>query len=156
MTESQVNDTRSRWGRVKFGERRVSAMAAALPIGAVLAVIVGFIAVASGTAGPHPLLGGTVFALVTVWPLAGLAWALMVDRSTLQGATDRPEESVENAWYENAASSAFTDTITIVGLSLAVLAIGGIALDARIALAGVIGVAALSFAVRFLIKRARG
>ena len=45
-------DTRSRWGRVRFGARRLPALAVAAPIGLLLALGIAGIAVAAGGAGP--------------------------------------------------------------------------------------------------------
>ncbi len=85
-----------------------------------------------------------------------LAWVFLVDRSTLRGALDRPEESVEGAWYNRAAQGAFSDILLIVGLCTAFLAITGIRIDVLIALIGVLLVAMGSFGIRYLIARRRG
>lgn len=148
-------DARSRWGSVKFG-RRGSAFWFAFPIGVVLAIGIGALTIATGVAGPWPLLGGAAFAFVTAWPCFGLVWAFVVDRETLRGAIDKPEQSVESAWYSAAASSAFTDVLLIVGLGTAAVAFTGVELPTALILTIVIVVAMGAFAVRYLVQRRRG
>ncbi|MET7640837.1 hypothetical protein [Streptomyces sp. NPDC005438] len=147
---------RTRWGRVNFGGGGLPALWVAAPCGALLATGFAALAVATGVVGERPLVGGVVFALVSVWALIGLVWVLVVDRSTLRGATERPEESVESAWFDTAARGSFTDSVTFVGLALAALAVTGVELSAVVALAGVLVFAALTFAVRFLLVRRQG
>ncbi|MFT4279793.1 hypothetical protein [Microbacterium sp.] len=147
---------RSRWGRVKFGSRRLSALVVAAPIGLVLAVGIGAVAALTGAAGPRPLLGGIAMAAVTVWPCLGLVWALIVDRQTLRGATPNPEQSVESAWYDRAASGAFSDTLLITGLGTAGLAITGLDVPVLIPLIAVLLISMGSFGIRYLVLQRRG
>ena len=147
-------DTRSRWGRVRFGGRRLSALWAAVPLGLTLAAVIA--AIATGGAGPRPVVGGVAVAFVCVWPFIGLTWALIVDRDTLRGATENPEQSVESAWYERAAGGAFSDTLLITGLGTAAIAFASIELSTVLALAAVILVAMGSFGVRYVAQRRRG
>ena len=97
-----------------------------------------------------------MFAFVTVWPCFGLVWALVVDRDSLHGAVDRPEESVESRWYDAAASKAFTDVILVVGLATAVIAFAGLEPPVLVVLPAVIVVAAGAFGIRYLLARTRG
>lgn len=46
-----------------------------------------------------------------------------MDRSSIAGAASRPEESVESAWYDRAASGAFHDLIVMLGVGAAVFSI---------------------------------
>lgn len=149
-------EDRTRWGRVKFGSGRLSALAVAAPIGLALAVGLGAVAAVTGAAGPRPLLGGIAMAPVTVWPFLGLVWALIVDRQTLRGATPNPEQSVESAWYERAASGAFSDTLLITGLGTAALAVTGLDVPVLIPLIAVLLVSMGSFGIRYLVLQRRG
>ena len=147
-----ATDERPQWGRSRFGGRR-SALLVAVPIGIVLAAATGALAAWAGVAGPDPLLGAVAFALVTVWPLTGAVWIAVVDRSTLRGAVDRPEESVESTWVDAAAQRAFTDTLTVAGLGTAALFVSGAQLPGSAVALAVVVVMMASFGVRYLIAR---
>ncbi|WP_020097594.1 hypothetical protein [Microbacterium sp. 11MF] len=149
------NIDRTRWGRLRGGGG-TPAMAIAIPAGLVLAVLVGIIAAAMWDAPTPPVVVGIGFTVVTLPALVGLVWVFLVDRNTLRGAIDRPEESVEGAWYDKAAQGAFSDILLVVGLGTAFLAITGIRIDVLIALIGVLLVAMGSFTVRYLVARRRG
>ncbi|WP_065572032.1 hypothetical protein [Microbacterium oleivorans] len=155
MEHATQEQGRTRWGRLRGGSR-TPAMAIAIPAGLVLAVVVGVIAAAMWDAPTPPFVVGIGFTVVTLPALVGLVWAFLVDRNTLRGAIDRPEESVEGAWYDKAAQGAFSDILLIVGLGTAFLAITGIRIDVLIALIGVLLVAMGGFSVRYLVARHRG
>ncbi|OAH50433.1 hypothetical protein [Microbacterium oleivorans] len=146
---------RARWGRLRGGSR-TPAMAIAIPAGLVLAVAVGVIAGAMWDTPTPPFVVGIGFTVVTLPALVGLAWAFLVDRDTIRGAIDRPEESIEGAWYDKAAQGAFSDTLLITGLGTTFFAITSIRIDMLIALIGVLVVAMGSCGIRYLIARRRG
>lgn len=152
----ELSSDRSKWGRARFGEGRMPAMGIAIPIGVVLAIVVGFFAVWTGIVGPRPLVGGAVFAIVMASPFIALAWVLVVDRDTLQGATERPEESVENTWLQAASSGSFFDLIAIGGLGAAILTFSGWNLSGQIAFVIVVLLGMASFSLRYLIASRRG
>lgn len=147
---------RSKWGRVRFGGGRPPAMAAAIPIGIVLALGLGLLFSQFQTPPLPPLIMVGIFAFLTLPACVLLPWAVVVDRTTLRGALKRPEDSVESRWYDTAAQGAFHDTITVTGLALAMLAVTDTRIDAVFALSGVIAIAALSTSIRYLVARARG
>ncbi|SCY58905.1 hypothetical protein SAMN05216488_2440 [Microbacterium sp. LKL04] len=155
MSHATQDQDRTRWGRLRGGSR-IPAMTIATPVGLVLAAVVGVIAAVMGDAPTPPVVVGIGFTVVTLPALVALAWVFLVDRSTLRGALDRPEESVEGAWYNRAAQGAFSDILLIVGLGTAFLAITGIRIDVLIALIGVLLVAMGSFGIRYLIAQRRG
>lgn len=155
-TESR-SDTRTRWGRINFAEGRLPAMAVAIPVGLILAVGVGALTLLTEVAqGDQALVIAGVLALVMSWGLIGLIWALVVDRSSLRGAIDNPNESVESKWLDAAMAGALRDTILLTGLTLAALAITGFDLDVTWALIGVIWIAFFSTAVRYFMAKKRG
>ncbi|GAA1609152.1 MULTISPECIES: hypothetical protein [Leucobacter] len=155
--ENQANGSdRSRWGRVKFGGRRLPALWAAAPFGAAGAVALALIAVATESASSRPVLGGIAIGLVSLWPLTGIVWGLIVDRSTLRGATANPEQSVESRWHERAASGAFTDTLLIGGLGTVAITLSGSELSAVYAVAAVVLLSMASFGIRYLAQRRHG
>ncbi|MGM1029706.1 MAG: hypothetical protein ACQEWM_07505 [Actinomycetota bacterium] len=143
----------SMWGRARIGGRRHSALLIAVPIGIVLALGVGALAAWFGAAGRDPLAGAVAFALATVWPLVALAWILVVDRTTIRGALDRPEESVESAWIDAASQGAFRDTLGIAGLGAAALFVSGAEVPGSFALLAVVVVMMASFGIRYLVAR---
>ncbi|WP_353115175.1 hypothetical protein [Microbacterium sp.] len=141
---------------MKFGEGRLSALGVAIPFGVIMAGAAGAVALATDSVGPYPVFGATVVALVLLWPCVGLVWALIVDRETLQGATENPEQSVESAWYSRASSGAFGDTLLVTGLGAAAIGVANIPITAPIALSAVLLIALGSWAIRYLLLRRRG
>lgn len=157
MNTESHNDTRTRWGRVNFAGGHVPAMAVAIPAGLILAIGVGALTLLTKVApGDQALVIAGVFALVMSWGFIGLIWILVVDRSTLRGAIDNPDESIESKWLDSAMAGALRDTITLTGVTLAALAITGFDLDVMWALIGVIGIAFFSTVVRYLMAKKRG
>lgn len=149
---------RTKWGRTTFGAGRYPAMAVALPCGIVLGALLGVLAALLGVGGSDPALVGAVFAVCLAFPSTMLVYLLVVDRSTMTGAADRPEESVEAGWYEKAAAGALTDIVLAAGATATVLSFipEKFALDPGLMLAGVVASAFVSVAVRYLLQRHRG
>ena len=157
MSVEPGTDNRTRWGRIRFASGRLPAMAIAIPIGLLLAVGVGAITLWTGVAqGEHALPVAGVFSLVMSLGLVGLVWAIIVDRSSLRGAINKPDESIESTWLDAAMAGAFRDTIMLTGLGLAILSITGFAFDAAWALTGVIVLGFFSTFVRYLMAKKRG
>ncbi|MDN5818850.1 MAG: hypothetical protein L0I94_11930 [Yaniella sp.] len=150
-------DTRSRWGRTRFAGGRIPALAFAIPVGLLLATGVGAITLWSRVAqGEYALLIAGMGAFFTSWGMIGLVWALVVDRTTIRGAVDKPEQSIESEWMEAAMAGAFRDTIMMTGLGLVALGLTGFELDALPALTGVLFIAICSTFVRYLMAKKRG
>lgn len=150
----QATTPRAAWGRSRFGARRRSALLLAVPIGLALAAGLGALAGwAAAAAGAEPVLVAAVFALATALPTISAVWLLVVDRSTLRGALDRPEESIESSWLDRASQGAFTDTLTIAGLGTAALFISGAEVPGSYALLAVVVVMMASFGIRYLVAR---
>lgn len=148
--------TRARWGRTKFWQGRVSALAVAVSGGILLAAAFGSVAWAIGSDGPYRLAGGALFALCAVLPFIALVWVLVVDRSTLRGAIEKPDHSIEGAWFRKASEGAFLDTLFVAGIATAVIAVANLAFPALYALMAVLVFMMASCAVRYLVARARG
>jgi hypothetical protein len=144
---------------MRFGGRRRSALWVAIPVGALVSSALAALAavvVATGGAGSQPVVGAVVIVALTLAPCVGFAWVAVVDRSTLRGTTEQPEQSVEARWFERATSGALTDTLLIVGLGTAVLAFTRVEIPTLIALAAVLLIAMGSVAVRYLAQQRRG
>ena len=145
------------WGRTKFAGGRTPALAIAIPVDILIAAAASLIGLASGVIPDKiALLGTAVLALCLSAPCIALVYALVVDRSTLRDATERPEESVETRWLDQASEGAFRDTILITGLALTGIALAGLRFDAMWALMGVLVVALLSCGIRYLIAKRQG
>lgn len=149
---------RTKWGRTTFGGGRFPAMTVAIPCGLVIGALLGLLAASLGAGGSSPALVGTVFALCLAAPSTMLVYVCVVDRSTMEGAAERPEESVESGWYDKAAAGALTDIVLVAGVIATVLAFipTKFSLDPGLLLAGVIGLAFVSVAARYLLQRHRG
>lgn len=151
-------DVRTKWGRSKLGGGRVPAMGVAIPAGLALGAVLGLVAVWLGVAGPDPVIGGTVYAVLLALPTTSLVYVLVVDRTTMVGATERPEESVESGWYDRAAAGAFSDIVIVAGLGATALAFipADLSVDPMLLLVGVIIVSFASFALRYLLLQRKG
>lgn len=157
MNTEASTDARSRWGTAKFGTQHIPAMAIAIPAGLILAAGVGALTLLTGVAhGEQALVIAGVVALIMACGFIYLIWALIVDRASLRGALDNPDESIESKWLESAMSGALGDTIMLTGLTLGTLAVTRIELDAIWALTGVVWVAGFSTFVRYLMAKKRG
>ena len=145
-----MEQTRTNWGRVRFGGRRINALIFAALVGIPLAIGTALTAWACGTIA-HPAIGIPVLAFMAYFPITGSAYVIVVDRNTLKNAAKDPDESVENHWYNLAAQKAFTDVVLVTGLALFVRSIVGFELDMTWTLTGVLLVAAASFGIRYAI-----
>lgn len=98
-----------------------------------------------------------VMTAVSLPLFTALGWVLLVDRRTIKGATERPEESVEAAWLEAASVSAFRDLILVMGLGLAVVNLVPTAhgVLASHAVTGLLVFAAVDVAVRYVVVKRR-
>lgn len=105
--------------------------------------------------------GGTLFAAVigamTLPMFVVSAWALLVDRKTLKGATARPEESVEKSWYNKAAQGCYADMMIAIGLGAVVLnlvpAASGV--PANVVINCLLALICWDFVIRYLVTKAR-
>ena len=151
-------ETRTKWGQARFGSGRVPAMAVALPCGLFLGAGGGWLAVLTGVSAANPVLVFWVFTACLTLPAVLLVYAAIVDRNTIEGAVDRPDDSIEAGWYEKAASRSFTDLILIFGVAGTVFAFlpGETAVDLKLVLPAVLILCAALFGVRYLLQRRNG
>ncbi len=138
----------SAFGRTRSGR---SPWPASLLIGGAVSASLALIATLVNP-GSHPWLLAALLLTFTL-PVAVMGgWALVVDRSTVRGATARPDESVEHAWLDRAAVGAFFDTIAVAGLATAALSLapGAASIPAAWPLGALTLVAMGDFGVRYL------
>ncbi|MCQ2001041.1 hypothetical protein [Arthrobacter zhaoxinii] len=153
-----VEQTRTKWGYAKFGTGRVPALAIAVPGGLALGAAGGLLAILAGAAGSHPVPGFWVFAVCLAMPAAVLMYLVVVDRDTLDGALERPDDSVESGWYDKAAAGSFTDLVLVLGIAATVLAFipRDFPVDLKLALPAVLVLCFASFGIRYVVLRRRG
>ncbi|MCQ1957478.1 hypothetical protein NNX39_13330 [Arthrobacter sp. zg-Y826] len=111
-----------------------------------------------GITDPNPALGFWVFFACIPMPAVALVYLLVVDRNTLIGATERPDDSVESGWYEKAAAGSFTDLILLLGVAATVLAFVPMdfSVDLKLVLPAMIALGFASFGIRYLVLRRKG
>ena len=144
-----VKNAQGKWGRARFGGSSAQLLAACLAIAVLVSAALGWLFMVLRN-GDRPLLAFGIMAAFTLPVTAALAWAVLVDRSTITGALEKPEDSVESVWYEKAASGAFTDILLVGGLGCAALTFLGTEGTAGLVLGGVVAFAMLDFGVRYL------
>lgn len=150
----------STWGRsprLGGGSGRLIAVSVLLGVAAAAVLAAGATALAQAfspaMADPWTWLFPLIFFVVAAPTLAMGAWALLVDRSTVRGATARPEESIENRWYDRAAQSAFHIMFPAIGISAALASITRWQMDTGLLLMAVAVVMVLVFALSYLWAR---
>ncbi|GAA1390186.1 hypothetical protein [Luteococcus peritonei] len=143
------NASTTRFGRTRSGR---SPWPGAVLIGLLVTAALGS-AAALLNDGPRAWLLVALLVALNLPVLVFGGWAVLVDRSTIRGATQRPEESVENSWLDRAANGAFYDLLTVLGLGLAAFNLVPAARDlpARHALTAYVLFAMLDVAARYLV-----
>jgi len=141
--------TRSAWGRARFGGGSTALLVVSLTIGVLVSAGLGGLFLVLGNT-QHPALAFSVVVLGTLPVTAVLGWAVLVDRSTLAGALEKPEDSIESAWYDKAASGAFGDILIVGGLGAGALGFTGTEAPLTWALSALVLFAMLDLAVRYL------
>ncbi|MFT4134951.1 hypothetical protein [Microbacterium sp.] len=138
----------SRWGRARFGGGSALLLALSAAGGLLIAGGLGALLALFSTSGDS-WLGFAVGSIVTLPAAAALSWALLVDWSTIAGRAKRPEESIENAWYDRAATGTFHDLLMILGLGAAAFSVTRLTFDTGLLFTVLCGVAMADFALRF-------
>ncbi|MFT4230464.1 MAG: hypothetical protein QM602_09260 [Microbacterium sp.] len=138
----------SRWGRPRFGGGGALLLALSIAGGLLIASGLGGL-FALFEQGGSPALAFGVGTAVTLPTAVALSWALMVDWSTIAGRAERAEESIENTWYDRAATGTFHDLLMILGLGAAAFSVTRLAVDTGLLLMVLCGVAMADFALRY-------
>lgn len=154
MDQLNLSPTTSKWGRSRFGGGSTALILISLGLGLVLAAGAGALFAKFGDT-EKPWLAFTVMTGAALAPLSAMVWAILVDRLTITGVTKRPEESVENSWYDQAASGTFTDMLLILGVSATFFSIFRFNLNTGLVLAALIVIMMADFGIRYLIKSRR-
>ena len=159
MTED-LAETRLRfgWTKARIRGHRAPALRIALPVGLLLSLAVASTLAAltvSESDGSY-WLAFALYAAFMTGPLSSLVWVLAVDRNTIRGALTRPEDSVENTWYDRAAVGVFHDSLIVAGIGAAVFSFWHLSPDLGLLALAVALLLAGDFAVRYQILRHRG
>lgn len=123
-----------------------------------LVSLAGGVAIAGALAGlfyavvdQNPLVFA-IFIPVALPVAAALVWALMVDRTTIRGATLNPEASVESSWYDQATSDTYHATLFAAGIVALVSVFAPVEVPLSIAAAVLVvflmGVFCISYQIR--------
>ena len=147
-----ITTTRTRWGATRSGRRGLALWAPSLVIGLAVAAVLGGIAWAVNPA-PNPALLGIVIAAASLPIGTVLGWVLLVDRTSLEGAVARPEESVESVWLDRAMAGALPDAMAAIGLAAGAIAVSGKDVPAGAVLIVLWFLVALDVAARYLLLR---
>lgn len=139
----------SRWGRARFGGGTAALIGVSLGAGVLLSAIAGG-AFSAFSGSDQPILAFAVMSICTLPVTTALGWAILVDRSSVTGSIERPDDSIESAWYEKAASGTFGDVLLVAGLGAAAFAFLHIEAQVSWSLAAVVLFAMLDFTARFL------
>lgn len=105
---------------------------------------------------PEPGLLAVVTAAVVLPVGVALGWGIMVDRSSISGAVDRPEESVESRWWDQAASGALMDGFAMIGLGAGAIALTGVEVAADTVLMALWVLLSVDVGIRYLVARRAG
>lgn len=115
-------NTKTKFGRSKFGGSPAGLIAMSLVGGVVLAAAFAALMVWLQDPARVTLYFGVYF-WVTLPVLAAASWALLVDRETITGAVRNPENSVENTWYAEATKDAFHVLMVLGGIGCIVFSV---------------------------------
>ena len=161
-TTDPRRDTRSFWGRsARLGGGTGRLLLVSLVLGLLIALLIGAAAYGLATLrdqpdARYPWIMGLIMAAMSLPIGAGVAWFLLVDRTTVRGAIRDTEETVEGRWLEKAQSGAFGDLLVVLGLGTFVIGMTGWQPSPSLTGATLIVVAAASAAVRYLLQKRRG
>lgn len=124
----------------------------ALAIGVLTAGVVGGLTFTFSPSQTPGLLAVVTAAGVLPMGVA-LGWAILVDRSSITGAVERPEESVESRWLERASVGALMDGFATIGLSAGAIAITQVQVAAHVVLMALWVLLSVDLGVRYLVLR---
>ncbi|WP_104091474.1 hypothetical protein [Arthrobacter sp. GMC3] len=140
--------SQTRWGKARFGGGSAALWSISIGIGAITSAGLGWLFLLLGDV-ERPVLAFTITLASTLPVTTALGWAVLVDRSTLKGAIEKPDDSIESSWYQKAAVGAFGDILIIGGLGAAVFAFTKIEAPISWCLAAVVLFAMVDFAGRY-------
>jgi hypothetical protein len=139
---------------VSNGSATAGRRLAAVVLGVLVAAGIGLLAGVLGDDGQF-WTRAVVFAAATVGPSYGLAWLLLLSGSAGAEPVARPEDTVEQEWWQRSAAAAFLDVVTVAGVGTAALAVTGLEIAGTTALALLLVVALADVGTRLAVLRRR-
>ncbi|WCZ31526.1 hypothetical protein [Corynebacterium massiliense] len=124
-----TSQNRSRFGRAKFGGGPKTLIAVSAAVGLVLSIALSVIVALTAFTENTPLAVALFTAFTAPWLIA-IVWVLLVDRDTVEGAIDKPEQSIESRWYALVAQ----DTVHALLWSVGVMGVASVFVDASVSL----------------------
>lgn len=147
--------SKTTFGRMRGGHSTGLLLALSLTVGILVSGALGWLmSVQYPTLSPWILIAIGIACMGPI--LCAATWALLVDLSTVKGRADRLEETVENHWAKEATSGMGLDLMATLGLLATVVSISGIEIPSQPLLLGLILLASLSMAIRYLIAKRKG
>lgn len=143
----------TRWGRTPAGR---PSMLVAIPLGVLIGILLGVIfSLIRGLQAEDVVLYFALMAAMTAPIGIALAWAIVVDRSTLTGAIAHPEVSVESHWHRKAAQTSF---LALINAGAWGSAIAGALNEPKISftLLGMALFGVVVFLVAYVVQKRRG
>lgn len=107
--------TQARFGRSKFSGSSTTLILGSIARGLAIAFALALVFWAI-VRPDEAALYLSVFTLCLLPVATAAAWAFLVDRETITGATKNPENSIESSWYDNAAQTTFHIILLAVGI----------------------------------------
>lgn len=155
MSTEKNTQKKSYWGSSRFGGSSRRLIVTCILAGIPLSLLAGGLITLLQPGHPRADLMFIIGAAVTLPVCCIAVWAFLVDRSTMTGAPEDPESSIEGQWLYRAAASSFMDLFAIIGLSTAVFTFVDVPISTAVAFGGLAVVALLDFGLRYLIIKRR-
>lgn len=154
MSDPTASAPKTTIGRARFGGGTAALVVVSLLSGLAISGGLGALYAWLGDTGEE-WLRFTIVAVVTLPVSAMLPWALLVDRSSLKGSIERPEDSIESRWYAKAAEGTMHDVLITVGIGAALFSFTQLQVNTGILLMVLGTMVMADFGVRYqLAKRA--
>lgn len=147
-------NSKFRFGRSKLGGSSATLAAAAIGGGVLLSAV--FSALMIWAQQPEQLSVFTaVYFFVTLPIFSVLAWVLLVDRNTIRGAVEKPEYSIESAWYAGATRDTFHVLMMLGGLGCVLFTAWPQVADISVVLLIVLGLMMCTFFLSYTVRKQR-
>ena len=152
MSQPTASAPKSSIGRARFGGGTAALVIEPLAVGLGISSCLGALYAWLGETGEE-WMRFVIVAVVTLPVSVMLPWALLVDRSSLKGAIDRPEDSVEARWYSKAAEGTMHDVLITVGIGAALFSFTQLQVNRGVLLIVFGTLVMADFGVRYLLAK---
>lgn len=143
-----------RFGRSKLGGSSAALAAAALGGGVLLSAV--FATLMTWVQQPEQLKVFTAVYFYVMLPIFSvLVWVLLVDRSTIRSAVEKPERSIESAWYAGATRDTFHVLLVLGGLGCVLFTAWPQTADISVVLLIILGLMMGTFILSYTVRKQR-